>query len=63
MKRREFLKRSAAVSLAAVIPSSVLARVHEAPAAANPLPAPARGRIPVAFLLSPGAVMIDFAGP
>jgi putative intracellular protease/amidase/YHS domain-containing protein len=32
-------------------------------AIANPLKPPARGSIPVAFLLSDGAVMIDFTGP
>src|SRR5579864_2284132 len=36
----------------------------EQPAAlANPLKPPAQGSIPVAFLLSDGAVMIDFSGP
>jgi transcriptional regulator GlxA family with amidase domain len=30
---------------------------------ANPLTPPVRGSIPVAFLISEGAVMIDFAGP
>lgn len=30
---------------------------------ANPLTPPAQGTIPVAFLISDGAVMIDFAGP
>jgi len=34
-----------------------------AAATANPLQAPANGKIPVAFVLSRGAVMIDFAGP
>jgi putative intracellular protease/amidase/YHS domain-containing protein len=32
-------------------------------AAANPLTPPAQGSIPVAFLISEGAVMIDFTGP
>ena len=32
-------------------------------AIANPLKPPAQGAIPVAFLLSDGAVMIDFSGP
>src|SRR5947207_11368272 len=30
---------------------------------ANPLNPPAQGSIPVAFLISEGAVMIDFSGP
>ncbi len=37
---------------------------HHAPVVfANPLQPPAKGSIPVAFLLSNGAVMIDFSGP
>lgn len=35
----------------------------KAPEAGGPLSAPAQGSIPVAFLISEGAVMIDFAGP
>jgi putative intracellular protease/amidase/YHS domain-containing protein len=51
---------------------SGLARAKEAASAAhrdepatlaNPLRPPAQGSIPVAFLLSDGAVMIDFSGP
>ena len=34
-----------------------------ASAAADPLTPPASGKIPVAFLLSDGAVVIDFTGP
>jgi len=36
---------------------------HKAAAVTNPLTPPAQGTIPVAFLISDGAVMIDFAGP
>jgi putative intracellular protease/amidase/YHS domain-containing protein len=36
---------------------------READATANDLKPPAKGGIPVAFLMSEGAVMIDFAGP
>lgn len=36
---------------------------REQAAPANPLKSPARGAIPVAFLISDGAVMIDFSGP
>jgi transcriptional regulator GlxA family with amidase domain len=76
MKRREFLERSAAVGMAAAIPSSalrgLLARLGgaestgaaaSAKAAPSPLRAPAQGAIPVAFLISEGAVIIDFCGP
>ena len=43
---------------------AMAAAQSEQPAAlANPLKPPAQGSIPVAFLLSDGAVMIDFSGP
>jgi hypothetical protein len=38
-------------------------RVSAAETVVNPLTPPASGTIPVAFLLSDGAVVIDFAGP
>lgn len=45
--------------------TAVASAVHsdEPVAIANPLKPPAHGSIPVAFLLSDGAVMIDFSGP
>lgn len=59
MRRRRFLKGAAAAALA-----------FEPQVTSAPLPAdrfrltpPVRGRIPVAFVLGPGATMIDFAGP
>jgi putative intracellular protease/amidase/YHS domain-containing protein len=67
MKRREFLEKSAALGLLAAFPSAVRgavaahSRASGAPAA--PLKAPASGSIPVAFLISDGAVIIDFCGP
>jgi putative intracellular protease/amidase/YHS domain-containing protein len=72
MKRREFLKSSAAVGIAATIPnaSGWLGRITgpnpgESTTAnpVRPLKPPAKGPIPVAFVLSEGAVLIDFAGP
>jgi len=76
MRRREFLKTSAAVGFAAAIPSASgwLARisgpgtqtphgVKTADHPVQPLKAPATGPINVAFLVSEGAVLIDFAGP
>ncbi len=77
MKRREFLAASATAGILAALPRSVFGQTPAAgrtagaakgaenpsPALAPPLKAPARGSIPVAFLLSEGAVMIDFAGP
>jgi putative intracellular protease/amidase/YHS domain-containing protein len=78
MKRREFLGRSAALSMAAAIPSSALrglfaglgatpasgdAGGNDSGATPSPLKPPAQGSIPVAFLISDGAVIIDFCGP
>jgi transcriptional regulator GlxA family with amidase domain len=78
MKRREFLERSATLGMAAAIPSSALrglfaglgaaprsgdASGNDSTAAASPLKPPAKGSIPVAFLISDGAVIIDFCGP
>jgi len=75
MKRREFIQESGAFGALAAIPAfrllgllPVTARAHQessdAPAAVlNPLTPPRSGQIPVAFVISDGAVMIDFAGP
>lgn len=66
MKRREFLERTAALGVLAAIPSSVLAgagKGAKAGPAVSPLTPPAQGPIPVAFLVSDGAVIIDFCGP
>jgi putative intracellular protease/amidase/YHS domain-containing protein len=62
------LRNSAALGLIGVIPFSRCAVAQEAaqakPAAiANKLQPPAQGAIPVAFLISDGAVVIDFCGP
>lgn len=77
MKRRECLKAGAVSTIAAAILFFAVGKfsVHSATAQArgangnepvavsNPLTPPAHGNIPVAFLISEGAVMIDFAGP
>jgi transcriptional regulator GlxA family with amidase domain len=57
MNRRALFKLSTAAALATARPAAVAA------APASPLRLPAAGPIVVAFLLSPGAVVIDFAGP
>ncbi len=62
MKRREFLKASAAAGIASAFPSAFRAMPATA-SRVQPLKAPATGEIPVAFVLSEGAVLIDFAGP
>ena len=76
MLRRDLLQLSAALGLAASLPRSALSASNPdaaAPASpggtlpsnpvANPLRPPADGVIPVAFLMSNDAVVIDFAGP
>jgi transcriptional regulator GlxA family with amidase domain len=56
MRRRELLGGGAAVAAAAVLPAGSA----EAPARLVP---PAQGPIPVAFVISNDATMIDFTGP
>jgi transcriptional regulator GlxA family with amidase domain len=76
MNRRDLLRTSATVGLAIVAPlaaaehASMNATSDRAPAGEvgsssppKPLQPPANGRIPVAFLLSDEAVIIDFCGP
>jgi transcriptional regulator GlxA family with amidase domain len=69
VKRRDLLQLSATLGLAASVPRSALAAsqadsgASRSSAAPNPLRPPANGLIPVAFLISEGAVVIDFAGP
>ncbi len=68
MKRREFIEKSLALGILGSIPPSVLGAAARAssrkPATpVRPLKAPAEGSIPVAFLVSDGAVIIDFCGP
>ncbi len=63
MKRRELLKSSAAFGLLAAVPGPAFESPAGGAAAAPPLAPPAHGSIPVAFLLSEGAVVIDFCGP
>jgi transcriptional regulator GlxA family with amidase domain len=78
MNRRDLLKRSATLGIAAAIPSLALGKMFAGSGLAeagsstdkdkavdrpNPLVPPAKGTIPVAFVISDGAVVIDFAGP
>ncbi len=74
MNRRELLQRAATFGAAAAV-AGVAGRLQAASggnekrgggqpsSAATALHAPAHGMIPVAFLISDGAVVIDFAGP
>jgi len=59
MNRRDLFRMSTALGLTAALPATAYA----AAAAAAPITPPAEGSIPVAFLLSRNAVVIDFAGP
>jgi putative intracellular protease/amidase/YHS domain-containing protein len=69
LTRRDLLRASGTAALAAAIPfqsATQHAVTHKSmtPAyPASPLQPPAEGSIPVAFLLSNDAVVIDFAGP
>src|ERR1700685_2813572 len=77
MKRRELLKTSAAFGLMAVVPSFAATKLLASTTIANndrgaeaekeqrpdALRPPEKGPIPVAFVISEGAVVIDFAGP
>jgi putative intracellular protease/amidase/YHS domain-containing protein len=78
MKRRDFLQGAAAFGLLGAVPFSAVGRLFasagpaQAPAGVDgkqpaakpsPLTPPAQGSIPVAFLVSEGAVIIDFCGP
>ena len=59
MKRREFMSQSAGfVAVAAALPDSALSA-----AANNKLTPPEKGKIPIAFAISEGVTVIDFAGP
>jgi putative intracellular protease/amidase/YHS domain-containing protein len=78
MNRRELLKRSAALGFMASIPSVAAGKLFAGAGTdkaqsstdkdrpvdrPSPLVPPAKGPIPVAFVVSEGAVVIDFAGP
>ena len=74
LTRRQLLQGSAVLGFAATFPFSRGAGARggqqgNSPApshtanAANPLAPPATGKIPVAFVISDGAVVIDFCGP
>ena len=69
ISRRELLQASAALGCLAATPFSAAASElgstdpARSSAVANPLKPPAEGSIPVAFLISEGAVVIDFCGP
>ena len=69
MKRRDLLKSAAAFGFVSAMPFSAIAQdaasagSEPSKTSAEPLKPPPQGDVPVAFVLSDGAVMIDFAGP
>src|SRR6266850_1088152 len=65
INRRDSLNAVARFGLAAALALFVIAQLSAsaAPAEANSLKPPAKGDIPVAFVISDGAVIIDFCGP
>jgi transcriptional regulator GlxA family with amidase domain len=65
MKRRDFMSQSASLGIvmaAASVPN-VFAGNLLIPGTASKLTPPAKGKIPVAFAISDGVTVIDFAGP
>ena len=60
MKRRDLFRAGLAAGSVVALGSR---RANAANEVLNPLKPPDKGPIPVAFLISDGAVMIDFAGP
>ena len=60
---REALYRVTKIGFIAAIALWVTGQISANAAEANPLKPPANGSIPVAFLISEGAVIIDFCGP
>lgn len=63
MNRRALFRLSAAMGLTTALPGMAAAAPRQSGTALQPLQPPADGSIPVAFLLSDSAVVIDFAGP
>ena len=70
MNRRELLQKTVAFGLATTVPFSIAgadgtsnSHSEKETSDLNPLKPPAHGSIPVAFLVSEGAVVIDFCGP
>jgi putative intracellular protease/amidase/YHS domain-containing protein len=69
LTRRQLLQTSAFLGCAATLPLAWRAQKTNQPAqsqpknAPSPLAPPATGKIPVAFAISDGAVVIDFCGP
>jgi len=63
MDRRTFLHVSAGLGCVAAFPRGASGQSDSRPTAVQPLVPPAHDPIPVAFLISRNAVVIDFTGP
>ena len=63
IKPREFLSAATKVGFIAALAFLILTELSANAAEPNSLKPPANGSIPVAFLISEGAVIIDFCGP
>jgi transcriptional regulator GlxA family with amidase domain len=69
MKRREFMNQTASLGIiaaAASLPDSLAGKILSPPLTViegSKLTPPAKGKIPVAFAISEGVTVIDFAGP
>ena len=67
MKRREFMSQSAVIAATACIPNTLAGKFLPENALSadvpNKLTPPEKGKIPVAFAISEGVTVIDFAGP
>jgi transcriptional regulator GlxA family with amidase domain len=61
MKRREFINQTASVGV--VLAAGSLTPAWSLGGTAGKLTPPAKGKIPVAFAISEGVTVIDFAGP
>jgi putative intracellular protease/amidase/YHS domain-containing protein len=63
LNAREVLYRVTKIGFIAAIAFWITGQISANAAESNPLKPPANGSIPVAFLISEGAVIIDFCGP
>jgi transcriptional regulator GlxA family with amidase domain len=71
MKRRQFINQTASLGIVAAaavsLPDSLTGKLFSQPVSAetvsNKLTPPVKGKIPVAFAISEGVTVIDFAGP
>ena len=63
MKRREFMSQSAGLGVVVAAGSFAPKFLAAQPSNAKKITPPSKGKIPVAFTISEGATVIDFAGP